>query len=179
MLTGKQPYAADTPIAVPIKHITDPVPRILNANPKLPEGMDIIIQKAMAKNRNERYSTAIEITSALRDLGRSDSAKLQTMASPAIKETVVSKKPVVTQKKAFSPLVVALRIVAIAVVAGGFFLLKDINTPIETEAPVINTSTSAPAFTETSVPTTSFTTRTIKRILEHHCSRILFTKPGP
>jgi len=157
MLTGKQPYEADTPMAVAIKHITDPVPRILNANPKLPEGMDTIIQKAMAKNRNERYSTAIEMTNELRDLGRSDSTKLQTIASPVIKGTVVSKKPLATQKKAFSPLVVALPIVAIAVVAGGFFLFKGINTPIETEAPVINTSTSAPAFTETSVPTTSVT----------------------
>ena len=64
MLTGKQPYEADTPMAVAIKHITDPVPHILQANPKLPEGMDTIIQKAMAKNKNDRFSTAVEMTNA-------------------------------------------------------------------------------------------------------------------
>ncbi len=30
MVTGKQPYEADTPMAVAIKHITDPVPHILD-----------------------------------------------------------------------------------------------------------------------------------------------------
>src|SRR5574339_624232 len=49
MLTGRQPYEADTPMAVAIKHITDPVPQIRLTNPGLPEGMDTIIQKAMAK----------------------------------------------------------------------------------------------------------------------------------
>jgi serine/threonine protein kinase len=37
MLTGKQPYSADTPMGVAVKHITEPVPRILNVNPNLPE----------------------------------------------------------------------------------------------------------------------------------------------
>ena len=36
MLTGRQPYEADTPMGVAIKHITDPVPQILIANPNLP-----------------------------------------------------------------------------------------------------------------------------------------------
>src|SRR5512132_2340271 len=81
MVTGKQPYEADTPMAVAIKHITDPVPLILNANPKLPEGMDTIIQKAMAKHKNERYSSAIEMTNALRDVARNTTTKLQTKVS--------------------------------------------------------------------------------------------------
>jgi serine/threonine-protein kinase len=60
MLTGKQPYEADTPMAVAIKHITDPVPQIRKSNPKLPEGMEAIIQKAMAKNKENRFSSAVD-----------------------------------------------------------------------------------------------------------------------
>ncbi|MEO8354916.1 MAG: serine/threonine-protein kinase [Chloroflexota bacterium] len=167
MVTGKQPYEADTPMAVAIKHITDPVPHILNANPRLPQGMDAIIQKAMAKDRNERYSTAIEMTNALHDLARSDATKLQTKVSPVIKGTVVSKAQVVPPKKAFSPLVVILPVVVITVIAGGFFFFNGIKTPVKTEAPVINiinTSTSAPAFTETSVPESNATEAVVASI---------------
>lgn len=157
MVTGKQPYEADTPMAVAIKHITDPVPQILKANSRLPEGMDGIIRKAMAKDRNERYSTAVEMTNALRDLARSDATQLQTRVSPVIKAPVVNKVEVAPQRKAFSPLVVVLPVVAIAIIAGGFFFFNGIKTPVETEAPVVNTSTSAPAFTETSIPESNVT----------------------
>src|SRR5512142_1528199 len=58
MLTGQQPYQADTPMAVAIKHITDPVPHIRNIKPQLSEGVDAIIQKAMAKDKNQRFASA-------------------------------------------------------------------------------------------------------------------------
>ena len=45
MMTGRQPYEADTPMAVAIKHIMEPVPHILTANPNLPAGIEAIIQK--------------------------------------------------------------------------------------------------------------------------------------
>src|SRR5215208_210838 len=104
MLTGRQPYEADTPMAVAIKHITDPVPHILTANPRLPQGMDTIIQKAMAKNKKDRFSTTVEMTNAIRDLhdaGRtatisttnSNATVVKTkIAPPVAKGTVISKK---------------------------------------------------------------------------------------
>src|SRR5512139_381993 len=92
LLTGKQPYEADTPMAVAIKHITDPVPHILAANPNLPAGMEAVIQKAMAKNKSDRYPTAVDMTNALHDLLRSTPTQMQTRVTPVSKETVVSKK---------------------------------------------------------------------------------------
>src|SRR5512134_1954548 len=85
MLTGKQPYEADTPMAVAIKHITDPVPHIQQTNPKLPEGMETIIQKAMAKNKDDRFSSAVEMTDALREVVRNATTKLA--APPALAST--------------------------------------------------------------------------------------------
>jgi serine/threonine protein kinase len=153
MLTGKQPYEADTPMAVAIKHITDPVPHILDANPKLPAGMEAIIQKAMAKNKYDRYLSAVEMTNALRELGRSVPTQVQTRQSSAEKGTVVSQKPAALPKRAFSPLMVILPVLALGLAAGGYFVFNGINRAASTQAPVINTSTSLPAFTETSVPT--------------------------
>jgi serine/threonine protein kinase len=145
MLTGRQPYEADTPMAVAIKHITDPVPHIRQTNPKLPESMDAIIQKAMAKDKNQRFSTAVEMTNALRDAARGDPTKLQAKATPTIKASL----PAVPQKKGFNALFVIVPVIAIAVVVGGFFLFNATRTPAKTEAPV-NTSTSAPLPTQTS-----------------------------
>lgn len=154
MVTGKQPYEADTPMAVAIKHITDPVPHIRDANPNLPAGMEAIIQKAMAKNKNDRYMTAVEMTNALRNLSRDVPTQFPTKIAPVLKDTVVSKKVAAPQKKSFSPLVVILPVLAIIVAAGGVFVLNGMrNNPAATEAPIVPTFTSAPTFTETSVPT--------------------------
>lgn len=163
MVSGRQPYEADTPMAVAIKHITDPVPHILNANPKLPEGMDGIIQKAMAKNRNDRFSTAVDLTNALRDVGRAQLTRSQTkIAVPAAKATVVSERPTVvpTPKKAFSPLLAVVPILLVALIAGGFLIFNRLNNAVTPNTPA-STSTSAPAFTETSAPTLAATTEAL------------------
>ena len=156
MLTGRQPYEADTPMAVAIKHITDPVPQILLANPKLPQGMDTIIQKAMAKNRTDRFSTTVDLTNALHDLKHSVPTQVPTkISTPPAKETAVSQKPAATPaapKKAFSPLVVILPILLIGLVAGGFFVFNAFNSPAATQT-AAPTFTAVPVFTETTAPT--------------------------
>ncbi|MCG2786109.1 MAG: protein kinase [Anaerolineae bacterium] len=73
MLTGRQPYEADTPMAVVVKHITDPVPHILDVNPNLPADLEHIIERAMAKNRDERYANAREFAIALMAVARGES----------------------------------------------------------------------------------------------------------
>jgi serine/threonine protein kinase len=162
MLTGKQPYEADTPMAVAIKHITDPVPHILAANPNLPSGMEAIIQKAMAKNKSDRYPTAVDMANALHDLLRNTPTQMQTRVTPAIQKTVVGKKtptaPVTNAappSKAFNPLVVILPVLALAILgAGGFFVFNGINSTKATETPVpVSTSTPLPVFTATTAPT--------------------------
>jgi serine/threonine-protein kinase len=147
ILTGKQPYEADTPMAVAIKHITDPVPHIQQTNPKLPEVMDAIIQTAMAKDRTQRFSTAVEMTNALREAARGDPTKLQVKATPTIKPSV---QPI-PQKKGFNRFFVVVPVIAIAVLAGGFFFFNKAGNAPATEAPV-STATLAPQPTETSEP---------------------------
>jgi len=68
MLTGRVPYDDTTPIGIAFKHIQAPLPRILDVNPNLPREIDGIIQKAMAKNPDDRYPTAQELVDALKSL---------------------------------------------------------------------------------------------------------------
>ncbi|MEL6271028.1 MAG: serine/threonine-protein kinase, partial [Chloroflexota bacterium] len=58
LLTGKQPYRADTAIQVIIKHMNDPVPDILSESPSLPPAVGEVMKKALAKTPQERYVTA-------------------------------------------------------------------------------------------------------------------------
>jgi serine/threonine protein kinase len=65
MLTGKLPYESDTPVGLMMKHILEPVPNVLAANPDLPKDTAAIITTAMAKDRSQRYESCEEIASAL------------------------------------------------------------------------------------------------------------------
>ncbi|MCC7206332.1 MAG: protein kinase, partial [Anaerolineae bacterium] len=64
MLTGAMPYKAETPMGVILKHISDPVPDLVAANPDLPESLNAVVRKAMAKAPDERYGTAMELARA-------------------------------------------------------------------------------------------------------------------
>ncbi|HKZ70398.1 MAG TPA: serine/threonine-protein kinase [Anaerolineales bacterium] len=65
MATGRVPYSAETPMAVVIKHIHDPLspPRTLNA--ALPEAVERVILKSLAKHPEERFASAGEMVKAL------------------------------------------------------------------------------------------------------------------
>jgi hypothetical protein len=160
MLTGRQPYEADTPMAVAIKHITDPVPRILEANPNLPPDVENIIQVAMAKSKNDRFSTAVELVDALRNINapevktqmRTRAMKATAKAAQNAQKTALAHTQLGARPAGkFNVLAVIIPLVVVAVlVGGGYFIFNSINRPVVTEAPVV-LSTSAPA-TATSEP---------------------------
>jgi tRNA A-37 threonylcarbamoyl transferase component Bud32 len=68
MLTGKCPYQADTPIGLVAQHLFDPVPQIRTLNADLPVSMQSVIDRGMAKDREERYPTATAMINDLEDL---------------------------------------------------------------------------------------------------------------
>jgi tRNA A-37 threonylcarbamoyl transferase component Bud32/Tol biopolymer transport system component len=95
MLTGQQPYHGDTPMSVVVKQITDPVPHILDVKPDLPPDMELIIEKAMAKDRSERFQDVKSLSNALSAVARGERLSLgsseATMVAPG--KTVVAAKP--------------------------------------------------------------------------------------
>lgn len=66
MLCGRVPYEAETPTGQIVKHITEPVPNILELRPDLPYTCQMVIEGAMAKDRTSRYATATELSQALK-----------------------------------------------------------------------------------------------------------------
>ena len=71
MLTGRVPFDAETPMAVVIKHITEPLPMPRTVNPTIPEEIELVILKALAKDPQDRYQTCGEMAASLQSaLGR-------------------------------------------------------------------------------------------------------------
>ncbi len=61
MLTGKQPYTADTPAKLMIKNVLDPVPHLQDLDPDQLPAADQIVAQAMAKDRDERFASPAEL----------------------------------------------------------------------------------------------------------------------
>jgi beta-lactam-binding protein with PASTA domain len=61
MVTGRAPFAADTPVAIAYKHVSEiPVPP-REIEPSVPVALDAVILRAMAKNPADRYATAEDL----------------------------------------------------------------------------------------------------------------------
>jgi len=66
MLTGRGPFHAGTPLSVALKHLTEPIPSIRSFRPDLPMEVELILNRAMAKDREMRYPNASELALELR-----------------------------------------------------------------------------------------------------------------
>lgn len=65
LITGRRPFQADTPMAVVIKHITEPLPRPQTFVPEIPVEIENIIFKALAKKPEDRYQDMASFAKAL------------------------------------------------------------------------------------------------------------------
>jgi serine/threonine protein kinase len=64
MVTGRVPFAADTPLAIILKHISDPLPLPSLIKSDIPASIEQVILKALAKDPKDRFATAAEFLSA-------------------------------------------------------------------------------------------------------------------
>jgi len=66
-LAGKPPFLADAPLAIAYKHVHEQPPPINRA--ELPPALMAILRKALAKKKEDRYSSAEQMLEALDQLG--------------------------------------------------------------------------------------------------------------
>jgi serine/threonine protein kinase len=66
MLTGKPPFDADTPLAILMKHVNEPLPLPSTSGVNIPQPLERVLLKALSKNPDDRYQTAAEMAQAIR-----------------------------------------------------------------------------------------------------------------
>jgi class 3 adenylate cyclase/ABC-type transport system substrate-binding protein/tRNA A-37 threonylcarbamoyl transferase component Bud32/streptogramin lyase len=60
-LTGRSPYERDNDLAVVFAHLRDPAPSVSALRDDIPEALDRVIERALAKNPDQRYETCNEL----------------------------------------------------------------------------------------------------------------------
>jgi serine/threonine protein kinase len=98
MISGSQPYQSETPGKVMMMHVLEPVPQITKVKSDVPPAIDAVIEKSMAKDPNQRFSTAAEAAAALESAIQGDAGVTQnipqaTRISQPAGATMVGRSP--------------------------------------------------------------------------------------
>ncbi len=64
MVTGSVPFVADTPLAIILKHVSDPLPLPSVVKPDVSAAIEQVILKALAKDPKDRFATTAEFVAA-------------------------------------------------------------------------------------------------------------------
>jgi serine/threonine-protein kinase len=89
MLSGKPPFEADSAMTLMMMHLNDPVPDLQELHPGTPPDLVAITNKALAKNRDERFQSASEMTGALRQLPDQPQTTPAVVSKPSPEETII------------------------------------------------------------------------------------------
>lgn len=88
VLTGRPPFKADTDAATALARLQKPVPRIRHINPELPQELDDLVAKLMARESADRPARASDVRVALSGM------RFEATPTPADDETMVVGQPV-------------------------------------------------------------------------------------
>jgi serine/threonine protein kinase len=166
MVTGRQPYKAETPMAVIVKHIYDPLPPPRTINPGIPEPIERVVLKALAKHRDQRFQTPGDLVASLEKAAATAKDGRAVSNMPLPQETVVSqpepreyrvpqtsRSQVTPARRLSIPRVffgmVGLGIIGVIVVLGGLFLINRLLITPKPEATPVSTAAEISTATQT------------------------------
>ena len=81
LLTGRRPFGGDTPAAEAAAHVYAAVPPIASQRAGLPDELDAVFARALAKEPAARFPSAAEFVAALRDAVHSESPRTAVLAA--------------------------------------------------------------------------------------------------
>jgi serine/threonine protein kinase len=94
MLTGRLPYQAETPYSMMHMHVYESLPPICTIRPELPVGVERVLNKAIAKKREQRFDSAAQVSAAFNSAIAGDAlSELEIPATPEPAETIVEVTP--------------------------------------------------------------------------------------
>ncbi len=75
LVVGRVPFNADTPYAIVHDHIYTPLPLPSRVNPQVPRAIEQVLLKTLAKDRGDRYPSAVAMVEAFRGAVRESDLK--------------------------------------------------------------------------------------------------------
>jgi len=168
MVTGRVPFVAETPLAVILKHVSDPLPPPSTLKPDIPEAIEKVVLKALAKDPNNRYTSVAEFLSAwkraldesrlsVRRAPETAAVQYAPARTPSVPtyETAVSTTQTESKSRGWAGWAVGCAVVICALLAiggGTLFVFNRAANQAPTETPV-PTQTEVPPPTNTPEPT--------------------------
>jgi eukaryotic-like serine/threonine-protein kinase len=137
MLTGELPYDADTPLGIAMKHVNGHLRQPKELNPAVPEGINAITLRLLAKNPEDRYGSDSELIEDLERVcaGLDPTAATTEMMPHALVATTHLNRPPPPQRigrnkgrrRRAAPVLLALLALLLlaALTWTGYFLLQD------------------------------------------------------
>src|SRR5260370_8478903 len=90
ILTGRQPFAGDTPMAKLASRFSGEPRSLRSLMPDLPTGLDKVLGRMLARNPAQRYQPPLEVAGALKPFSKAES---QTVDFPPTSEIPPLAKP--------------------------------------------------------------------------------------
>jgi eukaryotic-like serine/threonine-protein kinase len=125
LLVGDVPFSGDTFVTVALRHVNEPVPSVLEDRPDCPARLDLAIQRAMAKDPDDRFQSmdefSAELETCLAELdGRGDEGA--TMIVPPARPP---RRAARRRQRRFPVAPVLILLAGALVAVGAFLLLRD------------------------------------------------------
>jgi serine/threonine-protein kinase len=174
LLTGRRPFEGDTAATEAFAHVTAPVPSAERIRPGLPDGVDGVLERALAKDPGERPESCSALVSALEEAFRHAAAPTRVAAPAAPAPVPAPEQPTrrllpparrlhrTRDRRLRRPVLAVIGLVAILVAAALVGMLRESDAPRRSAAPpeTTTTETTTPATTETTTqpPTETETT---------------------
>jgi tRNA A-37 threonylcarbamoyl transferase component Bud32 len=93
-LAGHRPYTADSPVAIALAHVREPIPDLPDS---VPEGLAAVTRQALAKHPEDRYPDATAFAAALRGLAPDPTVVLAgPLGAPMLGAPALTQEPVTT-----------------------------------------------------------------------------------
>ena len=104
MVVGQVPFSADTPFSIIHDHIYTPLPMPRKINPDVPESVERVLLKALAKERADRYPNIAALIHAFQEAWREAGVPMKgTTISMSAKEVTAKASPAAASKQEAAP----------------------------------------------------------------------------
>ena len=160
LLTGKVPFTGESPVEIAMKHLSDTPPPPSELNPEVPEELDLVVMRALAKDPARRYQSAEQMNADLERIARglgvspeTEEEATQIIAGVNAMPTQVSRAPTVAvppsypsepvyydyeeepRRRPIWPWIVAALLV-IGALVGGWYVYSQIQEELDARNPV-------------------------------------------